>query len=138
MQYKNMLAACCAIFALSAVGFADEAKCSSKTCGGKPVGPTMNGDRPLIVEPKDSCKGTVKCVNQSKYPNGNRTELVVDTQGGEQKVLLPQGTVQPPVQPGDKVEISGRKVNANGEPMMMGEDVKRNGTSSNLNNTVGG
>jgi len=135
MQYKHMLAACCAILTLSAVGFAEEGKCTGKTCGGKPVGPTVNGDRPLVMEPQDSCKGTVKCVNQSKYPDGNRTEIIVDTQQGEQKVVMPKGN-NPAVQPGDKVEVTGRSVDANGDQMIMGQDVKRNGTSSNLNSSV--
>lgn len=131
MQYKKLLT-CCAILALSAVGFADGEKCApGKSCGGKVMGPTGSGDRPLSVEPQDSCKGTVKCINKSRYPDGTKSEMIVDTKEGEQKVIM-QG--QPAIQPGDRVEVTGRNVDANGNQMMIADEVKRSGTSSSLNN----
>jgi hypothetical protein len=140
MIYK-FLAIGSAIFALSVAGCAAEngqsngnGKCTGKKCGSKSAGPAVNGSRPLVMEPQDTCKGTVKCVNQSKYPNGKKTEIIVKTPEGDKKVIMKQeGTTG--VQPNDKVEIKGRNVEANGEMIMMGESLTRQGTTG-LNNSV--
>ncbi len=117
-----------AIVGISTIGFAEG--CSAGKC----TAPAP-GERPLKMEPKDSCKGTVKCVNQSRYPDGSKTEVTVETPNGEEKVIMQQSGATP-VQPGDHVEITGRKVEVNGDSVMMGEQLNRSGTSSNLNSSV--
>lgn len=118
-----------AIVGFSTIGSAEG--CSAGKCAAPPA----SGERPLKMEPKDSCKGTVKCVNQSKYPNGSKTEVTVETPAGDKKVIMQQpGST--PVQPGDHVEITGRQVEVNGDSVMMGEQLNRAGTSNNLNSSV--
>ncbi len=126
----KFLTVCGLFIALSHVGHAAETSCSGNRCGKRAMGPVMSGSRPLSTEEFDTCRGTVKCVNRTEYPNGSKSEMVIITPEGEKKVLMDSDQVNG-VLPNQNVEIKGRNVESNGQTLMMGASLSRQGTSLN-------
>ncbi|MCH9620307.1 MAG: hypothetical protein SP4CHLAM17_12560 [Chlamydiales bacterium] len=109
---------------------------SKDQMSGKGGGSVMNGDKPIVMEPNDHIKGSVKSVESVKYPNGSKTHMVVNTDQGEKKVVLTGKEVENMrFQSGDKVELHGRRMYANGKEVMVCDKCKKT-NSSTLNSHV--
>lgn len=102
--------------------------------------PQRNGNgkpmEALRTSAVDKFKATVTRVDRIRMPNETQIQLIVDTDQGEKKVIVgparfvDQSKVK--VQSGDKIEIYGYVVRANGDEVIIASEIKKNGNSLKL------
>lgn len=102
--------------------------------------PQKNGNgkslEPLKMNSVEAFKGTVKRVDRVQMPNGTQIQLVLTTDQGDMLIIVgPASFVDKSkvkMQAGDKLEVSGYMIKANGDQVMMASEIKKNGNSLQL------
>ena len=87
----------------------------------------------LRMDSVDKFKATVKKVERVRLPNETQIQLIVETDRGDMNVIVgparyvDQSKVK--MHPGDKIEVYGYTVRANGDEVIMASEIKKNGNS---------
>ncbi|NGX61297.1 MAG: hypothetical protein K940chlam9_00780 [Chlamydiae bacterium] len=107
----------------------EDGTCSERQNSNHNGNGSMN--RPLKMHSVEKMEGTVKSVNRMKMPKGDHIEVVLDTENGEKHVILGSARKMEGskvrVQAGDKIQVVGFPVKANGKEVMMAREVSKNG-----------
>lgn len=94
--------------------------------------------RVLRDESSEKFEGTIQSLNKVRYPNGTQIEMILNTNEGIKKVTLgPSSYIEMSkvkLQSGDKVEVKGFRVGANGDEVIVAKEVKKNGNVLQLRN----
>jgi len=91
---------------------------------------------PLQTESTEKLNGTVKSVNRVTLPNQSQIQLIVTTDQGDMLVILgPSNFVDQSkikMQAGDKIAVTGYRIKANGNDVMIAAQVQKNGNTLQL------